>query len=668
MNTHAASTSRRIGDRASKATRGRFGRYVIFALLAAHFAFFALVASEGHLSLDEGIYHLMSYNGAALGTLSTWNGYDELASAELTLRFLRPFHDQLFPQYPSLYAVMVSPLFALLGLKGLFLPNVVAFPIAVVLVHRIAWRLFDDRELARNSAIAFAFGTYAWPYSQAIWPHMVQISLLLGALAAILAATRAERLARAALLAALCGLLGGLATGVRLDSVFLVPALVFAVFRRSSGRLTLFVCLAAGLAPSYVFLAWTNSMKFGVWSPFSYGAAEGNVRTGGYIPLALAASIAAAFFLPAIAAQRGGRVSHWRWLLAIGGVAVFAMVPVLREMVARLLDGAYQVIVDLRTYDPSAVEPAQARGPAGGLFYFGVLKKSLLQSCPYFAALLLPLYTLLRPTEERSAHGILFTAAGGFIVVFSYFAWHGGLGFNLRYLLPATPFLCILAAWTWRELHHEHDPAWRHALAYIWFASLATAVVLIAWGVRAPVEVREAIFVAGPLALAAVLAFSAIGWILDGWRAGSRFRFAAAATFVAAFAWSVVVGFVHDSWADQRLRGENAIIGRAVERVVAPDSILFADYPDPFFRLIGKRVRFADPTLDAFKTMRPLIERNLSEGRDVYIALTPGVLAHARDAGVFGCLDLAALFVARDIAVQGATFRADLAGCRAPGG
>jgi len=668
MNTHGTTKSHRIGDRASKTTPGRGGRYVILALIVAHVAFFTFLASPGHIILDEGLYHLMVHDFSVRGGLTVWNGYGEFASPELTLKYLRPWHGELFSQYPSLYAIVASPFFALFGLKGLFLPNVIAFPIAVALVHRVAWRLFDDDELARNSAIAFAFGTYAWPYSQGIWPHMIQITALLGALAAILAATRAERLARASFLATLSGLLVGLAAGVRLDSVFLLPALVFAVYRRSSGRITLLACLMAGLAPGLAFLASTNAMKFGVWSPFSYGATEGNVRTGGYIPLALAASVAAAFFLPALAAPRGGRVSLWRWVLALAGVAVFATVPLLRDVAARLLDGFYQVIVDLRAYDSAVIEPAQERGPAGSLIYFGVLKKSLLQSCPYFAALILPLYTLLRPTEERSALAILFAAASGFLAVFSYFAWHGGLGFNLRYLLPAMPFLCMLAAWTWRELHHEHDPVWRHALAYIWFASLALAVILIAWGARAPIEVRERIFTAAPLALAAVLAVTAFGWILDGWRAGSQLRFAAAATFAAAFAWSVVVGFIHDSWADQRLRRENTKIGKTADRALAPDSILFADYPDPFFRLIGKHVRFADPTLDAFTTMRPLIDRNLTEGRGVYVALTPGVFARALDAGAFACLDLAELFIARDIVVQRATYRADLAECRPAGG
>ena len=109
---------------------------VILGIITLVLAMF--IAPAGHLSVDEGVYHLMAREFARSGSLSIWNGYGEYPSPELVLQVVRVHEGQLAPQYPYLYAVIAAPFYHLAGYRGLFVCNALAYIGVVAFTFLIA--------------------------------------------------------------------------------------------------------------------------------------------------------------------------------------------------------------------------------------------------------------------------------------------------------------------------------------------------------------------------------------------------------------------------------------------------------------------------------------------------------------------------------------------------
>jgi len=74
---------------------------------------------------------------------------------------------------------------------------------------------------------------------------------------------------------------------------------------------------------------------------------------------------------------------------------------------------------------------------------------------------------------------------------------------------------------------------------------------------------------------------------------------------------------------------------------VSPDSILFADFPDPLLGLFEKdRLRLAVPSYDNFEDFRPLIDFHLEEGRPVYASFSPETWQRVQEGGLLKSLDV----------------------------
>ncbi|HEX2162722.1 MAG TPA: hypothetical protein VHM02_02115, partial [Thermoanaerobaculia bacterium] len=363
--------------------------------VVVHLAVSLLAVVPGYLSVDEGTYHLMVKNLADGRPFEIWNGYDELPSPELQVGPIWERGGRLVAAPPEGFTVVALPFYALLGYRGLFLLNALAFLATLALVGRLALRLFGDRVLALDATLVLALATYLWDYAQAAWPHATATLLVAAAMTAAVHALTAAggRFRLGWALAA--GLAAGLGPSVRLDAGFALPAVLLPFLFARPARLREAAAALAGTVPGLVALAAVNHHKFGTWSPFSYGKTDDSVSSGmaPYLPLAAlaAAAVAAAWIAsrerPAAALRRRpGRVAA---AVALAAAAAL-LVPAARELAARLLAGLWQLVVDLRVRDPSIVEPALGRTPDGGLVYVGALKKSLLQSCPYLTLLAVP--------------------------------------------------------------------------------------------------------------------------------------------------------------------------------------------------------------------------------------------------------------------------------------
>src|SRR5262249_21764119 len=139
------------------------------------------------------------------------------------------------------------------------------------------------------------------------------------------------------------------------------------------------------------------------------------------------------------------------------------VIPSVRRGVTHAIEGLWMLVVDLRSSDPAVREPALARSARGAMMYSGSFKKAFIQSLPYLPLTLVAVIARGRDAARRRRLFAIGAAAATYVAVFSYFRWHGGLSFNLRYFLPALPFVAILAAEGLRRVASRCAPSW-HAL------------------------------------------------------------------------------------------------------------------------------------------------------------------------------------------------------------
>lgn len=302
---------------------------VLLAFVVVHVAVSVIFVAPGHLTIDEGVYDLMVRAFVATGGLGVWNGYEEFASPELVWPTVNVRDGVLVPQYPGVFALLAAPFYWLLGYRGLFLLSALAFAAALVLCFAIAQRLFRDPALSLNACLILALTTFAWEYSQAAWPHALSMLIVALAVYCAIVALQASD-SRASMIAALAaGLTIGLGIGVRLDTVFALPAVVLPLRFVDPWRPREALTACMGLLPGLAVLGAVNHVKFGIFSPFSYGAAHlggGTASMTPYLPI-VTAGLVLAFGAWAATRPFGSKLIEGnRRTVAIGAALVGAAV------------------------------------------------------------------------------------------------------------------------------------------------------------------------------------------------------------------------------------------------------------------------------------------------------------------------------------------------------
>ncbi len=585
---------------------------------------------HGQFIIDEGVYQLMARSFAESGSLIVWNGYEEFPSAELVLPFTRVYEGHLVPQYPYLSAVLNYPFYRLAGFEGLIILNAIAFAGTVGVCFLTARALFRDTALALNACLILVFATYSWEYSQAAWPHALSMLFVATSVYFAVAALMSPRPRASLALALAGGAVAGFGAGIRLDVIFVLPALVvpFIFVRPWRPWCALAACL--GTVPGLAVLAATNYAKFGVFSAFAYSS---NVSAGAadprsYLTIVLfgLAFLAATWFISRPWGRellRTNRAAVLVGLTVLGGILFFT--PALWCLVSRMADGTYQLLVDLRVRDLDYAHGGLTRGPGGGLIYIGGLKKALLQSCPYLVMLAVPMAMLLRGTKDGLSLGALLLTPAAFVAAYAYFAWDGGQSLNLRYFTPILPFTSVLAAFAWREITRDL-PASRHRLVIVaggTAGALYGAFIIIGpmavWGPMT-IERQEIVFLTLPLVIAVfALAFVMAQMI----KPGEAVRSAASASLAVALVWSGMVAFTYDFPHSYGLRKARGALSQTLARVIQADSVVLTINPHLFYGLPDDlRVRIAQPWQDDFQGLRPLVEFNLDRDRAVYVWVT----------------------------------------------
>ena len=421
----------------------------MFALGIALVIATAFFAIPGYLTWDSGTYHLMVRTLLTTGGFSIPNGYPELSSPLLVVGQTMVKDGNLVAQYPEYYTFIALPFYALFGYRGFMVLNTLAFVGTCMVIWRMARWFSGDRNAPVAAVLIYALATYAIEFTQSSYPHLtssflicVSVWLLWGTVLETggVPAGGSSWLRGVNARCALAGLLFGIGVGVRADTIFagLAIGLPFLVFRSLDIR-NLVSCGMGGLLAAFG-LVWINADKFGVYLPVSYGHDHGYAGNYAYyLPVGglLAAGVAI------LAWHRFRPIRLRRRAIAIV-LAALAVGLVLTPFGQRLLNGIFQLVVDMRIR-PDYPESAMTRSAGGAVVYHGSVKKALLESCPYLILVVIPAFRGLF-AGTYGVRWLLWLVPAGFIGFYGYLAWHGSVGWNMRYFNPALPFLALLAS------------------------------------------------------------------------------------------------------------------------------------------------------------------------------------------------------------------------------
>ena len=604
-------------------SKEKFKIKLLFLIGFAHILISVLTIIPGYITIDEGTYHMMTKSFSESGGLEIWNGYRECPSPELEMRFIFARNGRLVSQYPYLFPVLSTPFYRIWGYRGLFFINVIAFVGIVFFCYLIAKKLFQDRNLALNSCFILIFATFSWEYSQAALPHATTTFFLMVSFYLFVSSFYAKTGQAAFLLALASGFITGFAMGIRLDSIFVLPCLIIPFLFLKPYRPLPALATCIGALPGLVILTATNYVKFGVLSPFSYGRSMDASELKRYLPFAVLGILSMIVLWtltrqPVISRLRRYKRAAVIAIILLAGV--LAMIPQVRSTVGNSLNGAYQLIVDLRVRDLDIREGALSRSKGGGMVYINGLKKSLLQSCPYLVVLLLPFLRIIRNDKESVQLTILFLVPVAFIGFYAYHnGWHGGLCMNLRYFIPILPFTSMLSAYAWREMSGNINLNWGR------MCLLTTFLFSILFIMTAKqIDAQEFPFLTLPLLLALLLTILLLA--RENFAKLSRYIFprTAVAIFFVAIVWSSLVTFLYDYPRSRYLRSFNFGVTNDAAKVVSTNSIFFTPYYDPFAGLVEHDgILIANPSNDNFHDFLTLINYHFQKGHSVYAAFFP---------------------------------------------
>lgn len=580
------------------------------------------VVVPGRLSVDEEVQHWMVRSFAQDGSLALWNGYEEFPSRELEYNFLiRPHKGKLYPAYPYLFAVLAGPLYRVLGLHGIYMVNAIAFAGTVLLCFCTARRLFRDLDLALNSCLILVLATFAWEYSQAIWPHATVTLFFAGSVYSAACALTAESARKAYVAAWVAGFVAGFGCGARIDGALVFPALLLPFLFMRPWRPVEAMMALVGAAPGLIVLAMTNLAKFGVLNPFSYGPAHLPVPKG--IVLGVVAATGALWLVTRsrfTAVLQGRRVA----LYGAAGVVCLALllIPQTSEFITRVLRYTYVSMVDFRALDTAAEFSAMTRTPGRGVVYDDSLKKAVLQSMPFLPLLLCPAVFMLRNGRDARGLWLLFLVP---LTVAGYMAYEfpdregGGLTLNYRYFVSALPCVAILCAYALHRLKTLWPIRLTLSMTVLTCAvTVGTYVALVVMYGSSAVD-HEFPLLVMPLLLAAMLLA-----LVAGSLAFKSFRIPTVQTagrvvVTAAFVWAGLTAFLYDYPRHREIRKGDHEDGWMIVEHVPENSIFFASPTHTAFSMLLERktVCLAAPRLDGFRDFPRLVEFHLRAGRRV---------------------------------------------------
>lgn len=609
-----------------RSTSRKFVFAVLAAVLVLHLTASYILRAPGVLSIDEVGYHFMT-RAFAEGTAPTiWNGYEDLPSSSLEVSIANTIvarEGQLISKYPYLGPLLASVLYERLGFYSLVVVNSVALVPVLLFTWCLARRFLNELG-ALTACLILLFGTFAWEYSQGAWPHMLALSLLMGAVHCLVRSIESGNDSRSSLWGLLAGLLFGVGTGARLDVVLGFSATGSVLLLIQPARLRQLVFMAVGLVPGLLALSYDNYLKHGLFWPLAYASPH---RYQQFLPAVVIAILVVGlgrWLRNGGSSRLSSRLSWWVGGVAAAAFTVSLTIPETRNVVFSAFRGLYALVVDLSAIPMESKGPSMMRSETGAVVYAGVFKKALLQSCCFLPVAVVGAVGLRRRSGVPLSLLVLLPVV--YIVGFGVTGWHGGLCFNLRYLLPTLPFLSILAAAGLLEVCRKSQTKVRVISVGAAFVTAGVYVALM-WSAAPGSGAAEFAVLTFPLLLALGLAVLSLVFLSGTERLRGFSKSPLLVGTASALVLSGLIGFTYDYQQSRLRRNGNAAIGRAVLERLDADSLVFVPFFDPYASLIqGDRIRVANPGQDGFASVARLAEFHISNKRRVY-AVAPRYMA-----------------------------------------
>jgi 4-amino-4-deoxy-L-arabinose transferase-like glycosyltransferase len=610
-------------------------RSVLCALALGWLLYATVFASTGIFTIDEMIYGSMIERFARHGDVVIPNGYADHGSSSLRLKVLVPGPHGLVPQYPTGYAILAAPFFLVGGLRAVILLNALASVGILVLTYVLGRKLFNDLDLALNAALIVGLASFAFEYALGIWPHALGAFFVI--LAACLAAASVQE-RRTAAYAVLAGLVLGLGVNIRVDVILAAPAIALWLLgnsKHTNGALP----FMAGLVPGFGVASWLNYLKLGLATPFTYGDALAEAHDlvsvnnyGELLPLALFGSAVAIAF--AFRRFRAFFVGWWAMFLGAAVLALAMTIPDIKEPTLKILRGLYVLLVDLQSYDHIERQSGVVRTDEGWLTFWGVIKKSLVVSLPFLGILPLSLMKIFRP-GDRASYSLCLLCAMSLFAFFALNQWHGGFSHNMRYFLPALPFLALLTADAWREIGPARVP-WHPAFLAAGIVALPVVTFALATSGRTlPTAAAMALSRASLLVFGASLLLSAMYLSVRQWRSQLKqaLHFTTMVGFAAALAW----GYFVDTARSQVSRSARQQISQSFSAIEGNALVISLGVGPFYFHLqregavlsmiSGREDVDVDLVEAALRAKRPIYIYPELAAEEVIAALGPGYVA-----------------------------------------
>ncbi|MEM9495093.1 MAG: hypothetical protein AAGA09_03745 [Pseudomonadota bacterium] len=481
------------------------------ATLLAAGVFLAPAAPFG---IDSAIYYDMARAMADHGALHIASSGKVPGAPPLTKDLTVVHNGMVYPQFPGGYAFIAAPFYKAFGIRGLMAINAIAAGLCLWITYRLTATLLD-RAAAIWAASILGAATYIANYAFGIWPHILALAFWLTAAWLALTGVDAVEKRRQFVFCAAAGFLVSVGATVRVDTILAAPAIVLwmrlvAAPEEKSPALAFLI----GLLPGIAMATLLNHLKFGVLSPFAVDAdGAGDLLwvaavVLGFIALLFTADLRE-FALEVI--EEAGRAN------AAAGTAIFVLLAVL--LVTPLRDffyGAYVLLFNFQAHAAFAQESVQP-DEYGQLMFFGSPKRALVQSLPFAALICIPLIDFFRG-RDTFAYSLCLLAIAAPIAFYSAGQWHGGASYNMRYFIPALPFIAILCAGAIRSLEIAGGGVSRQSMLAIFFVAALTFLASDTLGSAAE-HLRAPLALYPQWILAAIAAGGAIRFC---WRPQSR--------------------------------------------------------------------------------------------------------------------------------------------------
>ena len=425
----------------------------------------------GLFSIDDVTYLFMAHSFAKNHTFEIWNGFDEFKTAYFGIFEPVYYKNKMYGKYPHLYPIIAYPFYSSFGINGLFYINIISFVLTIFILYKFTNLLFSDNKLSLIVTCIYSFCTFSFEYAVGLWPHMLSVFLSLSAYLFFERSFLDDKRKNSFLI--LSGLLTGIAVGVRLQNIITAAIISLTILVFSKEKLKNLFSFLSGLLLVITSIGYINLNRFGSIDPFSYGHYKGkNIKYFLDYPGFLL--LFAAFFLFFFLIFRFKNIILSTGKNFVKPVLTIISILVLITLLAdpkwtffNFLKNIYTNVIDLSFFFNKDL----IHGQRADIAYFGHIKKSILQSCPFLILSFLSPWIMKKESFDKRK---LFLLSASFflqLMFISTFFFHGGFAFNVRYGLELLPFAVILCCYTIKDIKIKKSHITLAAIFFILIAA-----------------------------------------------------------------------------------------------------------------------------------------------------------------------------------------------------